>query len=92
MDQHSKNQADSFCYESEKRMNDLGDNITPDQKETNTNLITEIRSYISTDDFNAEELKTKMTNLSQSMAQFANTETNTTDTDNSVEEVNFAEE
>ena len=90
-----KNQADSFCYESEKQINDLGDAITNDQKVETMNLINEIRSFIGNDEFDLEQLKTKMSNLSQLMAQFANLNkgesTSSTENDN-VEEVNFAEE
>ena len=85
-----KNQADSFCYESEKRINELGDAIDNEQKETITNQIKELRSFISNEEFNNEELKTKMNELSQLMAQFSNTET--TSNENSVEEVDFVEE
>ena len=85
-----KNQADSFCYESEKRINELGDAIDNEQKETITSQIQELRSFISNEEFNNEELKTKMNELSQLMAQFSNTET--TSNENSVEEVDFVEE
>lgn len=85
-----KNQADSFCYESEKRLNELGDDITSDQKEKITNQIQEIRSFIINEEFNNDELKEKMNELSQLMAQFSTTET--TNPDNSVEEVDFVEE
>merc|ERR1711957_423413 len=85
-----KNQADSFCYESEKRINELGDAIDNEQKETITSQIKELRSFISNEEFNNEELKTKMNELSQLMAQFSNTET--TSNENSVEEVDFVEE
>lgn len=85
-----RNQADSFCYESEKRINDSGDNIDVEKKQNALSLITEIRSLVSNEEFNLEELKTKMTSLSQLLAEFPQPET--TDKDNSVEEVNFVEE
>jgi molecular chaperone DnaK len=50
-----KNQADALCYQSEKQVKDLGDKITPQEKEKIENLISKLRTSIQED--KSEEIK-----------------------------------
>jgi molecular chaperone DnaK len=50
-----KNQADALCYQSEKQVKDLGDKVTPQEKEKIENLISKLRTSIQED--KSEEIK-----------------------------------
>ena len=95
-----KNQADSLCYQSEKQLNDLGETIDATKKEPVTNLISDIRSNINSDNLDAlesqvAELQKLMTELGNDLYNKGNQETNsdelnTPDTD-SVIDTDFQE-
>jgi molecular chaperone DnaK len=63
-----KNQAEALCFEAEKELNLVKESISEDQQTTITDLISEIRQEIQSDNFEAltsklEELKTNMKDL-----------------------------
>jgi molecular chaperone DnaK len=60
-----KNQAEALCFEAEKELGLLKDNISEDQQQNITKLIENIRQEISSDDFDA--LKTQVENLKVAM-------------------------
>jgi molecular chaperone DnaK len=62
-----KNQADSLCYQSEKQVNELKDKIDPSDKDNILNLITKLRSSISTENY--EEIKSLSKNLQESLME-----------------------
>jgi molecular chaperone DnaK len=63
----TKNQADSLCYQSEKQLTELGDKVTPEDKEKIEGLISKLRSAIQEDSF--EEIKTLTTELQNSLME-----------------------
>lgn len=46
-----KNQADSFCYQTENQMNELGEKIEPQDKENVNQLLKELRQAIDNEDY-----------------------------------------
>lgn len=62
-----KNQADSLCYQSEKQVNELKDKINPSDKDNILNLITKLKSAISTDSY--EEIKSLSKNLQEALME-----------------------
>jgi molecular chaperone DnaK len=63
----SKNQADSLCYQSEKQLADLGDKLTPDDRNKVEGLIVQLRSSIQEDNF--DEIKSLTTDLQNSLME-----------------------
>lgn len=62
-----KNQADSLCYQSEKQVNELKDKINPSDKDNILNLISKLKSSISTDNY--EEIKSLSKNLQDALME-----------------------
>ena len=63
-----KNQAEALCFEAEKEVSLIGDNVSSDIKENITKLIETIRQEVQNDNFEAlkgqlEELKTALKNM-----------------------------
>ena len=63
-----KNQAEALCFEAEKELNLVKENISKDQQKTISDLISGIRQEIQSDNIEAltsklEELKTNMKDL-----------------------------
>jgi len=74
-----KNQADALCFEAEKELNLVKENISENQQKTISDLISAIRQEIQSDNIEAlksklEELKTNMKDL---VAAKADTDSNT---------------
>jgi molecular chaperone DnaK len=63
----SKNQADSLCYQSEKQLADLGDKLTPEDRNKVEGLIVQLRSSIQEDNF--DEIKSLTTDLQNSLME-----------------------
>ena len=65
-----RNQADSLMHATEKSMEELGDDVTAEEKEKIEAAITELKELVKGDDKDAIEAKTKeLTDASSSMAE-----------------------
>lgn len=62
-----KNQADSLCYQSEKQVNELKDKINSSDKDNILNLISKLKSAISTDNY--EDIKSLSKNLQEALME-----------------------
>ena len=60
-----KNQAEALCFEAEKELNLVKESISDEQQQTITNLISEIRQEIQSD--NIEVLTSKLDELKKNM-------------------------
>ena len=76
-----KNQADLICYQNEKQLKEYEDKLSPEKKETVLQKIKDIQDILQKDDFDNENLKTKMEELQtisqtigQDIANSSNTE------------------
>nr|YP_011006628.1 DnaK chaperone protein [Halosiphon tomentosus]WAM63773.1 DnaK chaperone protein [Halosiphon tomentosus] len=58
-----KNQADLICYQNEKQLKEYGEKLSPGKKETILQGIQDIRDILGSDDFDNQNLKTKMEEL-----------------------------
>ena len=58
-----KNEADLICYQNEKQLKEYGDKISPENKEILLKGIKEIQDLSKNDDFDNQNLKTKMEDL-----------------------------
>jgi molecular chaperone DnaK len=72
-----KNQAEALCFEAEKELSLLKDNISEDKKENITKLIEEIRNEIKTD--NIDTLKSQVENLKTAMKEMIEAKSVNTD-------------
>lgn len=48
-----KNQADSFCYQTENQLNELGDKVNAEEKDKVTGLVQRLRQAIKDDDYDS---------------------------------------
>jgi molecular chaperone DnaK len=62
-----KNQAEALCFEAEKELSLIKDNISEDKQENITKLIEDIRNEIKSDDI--EKLKSQLENLKTAMKE-----------------------
>ena len=69
-----KNQAEALCFEAEKELSLLKDNITEDKQQNITKLIEEIRQEIKND--NIVDLQTKIEDLKTAMKEMVATKIN----------------
>jgi molecular chaperone DnaK len=80
------NQAEALCFEAEKELSLLKDNISEDKQQNITSLIQEIRKEISTN--NIEILKGQVENLKTAMKELVATKMNNDSESNPMSNLN----
>lgn len=81
-----KNQAETLCLEAEKELSTLKDNISLDNQEKITKLITEIRTAIESE--NSTSLKSYIDNLKEAMREIVTAKVDNDSNSNSVNDLN----
>nr|YP_011007472.1 DnaK chaperone protein [Sporochnus bolleanus]WAM64901.1 DnaK chaperone protein [Sporochnus bolleanus] len=94
-----KNDADLVCYQSEKQLKEFEDKLSSEKKENILKEIKDIRDILQNEDFDSQQLKTKMEGLqrlSQTIREdVANSETKEqpqTNADETVIDTDFADD
>ncbi|CAM9090126.1 unnamed protein product [Hapterophycus canaliculatus] len=78
-----RNEADLICYQNEKQLKESDNKLSPEKKETLTAGIKAVRDILQNDDFDNQNLKTKMEDLkkiSQTMEEDIPSEDNSQST------------
>ena len=81
-----KNQAETLCLEAEKELSTLKNNISLDNQEKITKLITEIRTAIESE--NSTSLKSYIDNLKEAMREIVTAKVDNESNSNSVNDLN----
>ena len=84
-----KNQADSFCYQSENQLNELGDKVDPQEKEIISSILSELKQAIQDEDY--DKMKSLQDKAQKALMELGKKTYNSTNVDSNNKKSNGEE-